>query len=447
MPIFRLEFADGSSGRFDSETTTFWDGDRRIEIEPFAKPPIEHDNAASYAPDGLMKSDSPRFVRLVFGFNCNMHCRYCSQANTDKRAGTSVQQAVDFVKRFCEVIKGEPDRMELWGGEPLVYWKHIKAVMPILKKRFPHTLFGIITNGTLVTPEIVDFLDRNEMTCVISYDGPGQGLRGEDVFADERKRKLWLDFYRRVKDKPRGNGGRVVRFAITSTLTRSNNDLSAIVEHDRRAFGDETVPVMHDYVSAMGGILGQDSYDSTAFRPSDCERVEAAAYRNLCGPESSRSETARSDAFKFIAKAIHHTPTGTSICGSDGADCLFVKVDGSVMQCQNNDSLPGLYGSVFDLTHARVRGATPWQKREACASCPFSGLCHGACPFMKGNALVQACAVKRAYYKAVFRWVVERTYGKRLIAIHGDIKLPAAEPIETPRGRVERVESLKFYGD
>lgn len=446
MPTFRLEFADGSSGRFDSETTTFWDGDRRIEIEPFAKPPIEHDNAGCYASDGLRKSDSPRFVRIVFGFNCNMHCKYCSQANTDKRAGTSVQQAVDFARRFCETIKGEPDRMELWGGEPLVYWKHIKAIMPILKERFPHTLFGIITNGTLVTQEIVNFLDRNDMTCVISYDGPGQGLRGEDVFADERRRELWLDLYHRVKDRPRGNGGKTVRFAITSTLTRGNYDLSEVVAYDRRAFGDGTVPVMHDYVSAMGGIIGQSNYESAAFRLSDCASVEAAAYRNLRGPESCMSETIRSDAYKFVAKAIHHTPTGTSICGSDGDDCLFVKVDGSVLQCQNNDSPPGLYGSVFDLKNARVRGATPWQKRESCASCPFSGLCRGACPFMKGNALAQACAVKRAYYKAVFRWAVEQTYGRSLVAIHGDIRLPAVELIETPLGRVERMKSLKFYG-
>nr|DAE41683.1 MAG TPA: Fe-S oxidoreductase [Bacteriophage sp.] len=446
MPIFRLEFADGSSGFFESESTTFLTGDGRvIEIEPFVKAPVERDNMKSYALDGLVKSDAPRFVRLVFGFNCNMHCKYCSQANTDKRAGASVKQAVDFVKRFCATVKGEPKRMELWGGEPLVYWKHIKAVMPILKERFPHTLFGIITNGTLVTPEIVDFLDKNEITCVISYDGPGQSIRGEDVFADERKRRLWQDLYHRVKDKPLGNGT-TLRFAISSTLTHQNYDVSEVVKYVRNAFDEPSVPVMHDYVTAMGGILGQENYDSTAFCADDYVGIESSAYKNLCGPESEMSDQIGSDARKFLAKAIHHTPTGTSICGSDGDDCLFVKIDGSVLKCQNEDSAPGQYGSVFDLEHARIPGATPWQKRESCASCPFSGLCRGACPFMKGNALAQSCAVKRGYYKAIFRWVVEQTYSKQLVAIHGDLKFPAIELIETPHGKIDRVQTVRFFG-
>ena len=68
MPIFRLEFADGSVGRFDSDTTTFWDGDRELVIEPFDKPPTEWDNRKAYTPEGLTKSVSPRFVRIVFGF-------------------------------------------------------------------------------------------------------------------------------------------------------------------------------------------------------------------------------------------------------------------------------------------------------------------------------------------------------------------------------------------
>jgi uncharacterized protein len=445
MPIFRLEFADGSVGRFDSDTTTFWDGDRELVIEPFDKPPTEWDNRKAYTPEGLTKSDTPRFVRIVFGFNCNMHCKYCSQANTDKRKGTSVQQAVEFAKCFCEVIKGDPKRIELWGGEPLVYWKHIKAIMPILKARFPKTLFGIITNGTLVTREIIDFIDRNNMSCVLSYDGPGQYIRGEDVLADENKRKLWLELYHRGKDKPRDISPSTQRFAIASTITRANANLSEIVEYDRKMFGDPTVPVFHDYVTAMGGILGQEGYESTSFRLSDCKGIEAEAYRNLDAPDVNLSTSSIATAQQFIQKAAHHAPTGTSICGSDGDDCLFVKIDGTVMQCQNNDAYPGQYGSLFDLSKARVTGATMWQDRETCSTCPFAGLCRGACPFMKGNAFASACAVKGAYYRGIFRWVVERTFGgKKLVAIHGDMKFPALEQVETPHGKINHVQTVRF---
>lgn len=444
MPIFRLEFADGSEGKFDSDTTTFWDGGREIVIEPFGEPSPVYDNSKAYTPEGLIKSDTPRFVRIVFGFNCNMHCKYCSQANTDKRKGTSVKQAVEFAKRFCESVKGDPKRIELWGGEPLVYWKHIKAIMPILKARFPQTLFGIITNGSLVTQEIIDFIDRNDMTCVLSYDGPAQYIRGEDVLADENKRKLWVELYHRVKDKPRDISPTTQRFAIASTITRVNKNLSEVIEYDRKMFGDVTVPVFHDYVTAMGGIYGQDGYEATCFRLSDCKDIEAEAYQNLNASDIEVSTSCIASAQELILKAVHHAPTGTSLCGSDGDDCLFVKIDGTIMRCQNEDALPNQYGSLFDLSKARVTGATMWQKRETCTTCPVVGLCRGACPFMKGNAFASACAVKGAYFKGIFRWFVERTFRKSLVAIHGDMKFPQLEQIETPHGKISQVKTIRF---
>lgn len=445
MPIFRLEFADGSEGKFDSDTTTFWDSEgREIIIEPFGEPLPVRDNSKTYTPEGLIKSDTPRFIRIVFGFNCNMQCKYCSQANTDKRQSTPVRKSVEFAKKLCEVIKGDPTRIELWGGEPLVYWKHIKAIMPILKERFPKTLFGIITNGSLVTQEVIDFIDQNNMSCVLSYDGPTQYIRGEDVLADEKKRKLWVELYHRVKDKPRDISPTTARFAISVTITKASPELNEVIKYIRETFGDETVPVFHDYVTAMGGIYGQDAYESTSFSLSDCKTIEAEAYHNLEAPDISLSNICSASARELMLKAMYHSPTGTSICGSDGDDCLFVKIDGSVMRCQNEDPLFNQYGSIFDLDNVRITGAARWQDRETCSSCPVAGLCRGACPFMTGNAFASACAVKGAYFKGIFRWFVEKTFGKPLVALHGDMKFPVLEQIETKHGKVALVNTLHF---
>lgn len=444
MPTFQLEFADGSTERFDSDSSTFFSGEKAIHIEPFLPHVREHDNDDNYGPDGLKKSRTPRFVRIVFGFACNMRCKYCSQANTDKKAGTSVAEAEAFAQRFCSAIEGEPRKIELWGGEPLVYLRHMQAVLPILRSRFPTTRFGIITNGTLVSRDAVDLVDKYDMSVVISHDGPGQYIRGEDILEEPEKVALWREVYELAKRK--GIERRhSIGFAFSSTLTRESHDIDAVARSIRSRFADD-VPLFFDYVTAMGGIESGTGYQSTAFREEDLPEVEASVYAHLQRPEDTWAVNCRTDACGMLRRAMYHEPAGTSTCGSDGSDVLFVRTTGDILQCQNNVAEPGKYGSVFDLERARVTGATRWRDRPTCARCPFSGLCKGTCPYMSGDAFAGSCHVKRAYYKAVFRWVVEHIYKRRLVAIRGDMLFPERELVQTPHGKAVAVDRVAFYG-
>lgn len=446
MPMFQLNFDDGAHGFFDSSTTTFYTGAmQKLEIEKFLPVPKDNSNEESYTPEGVKKSLSPDFVRIVLGFKCNFHCKYCSQSLADKDAGTSVDDAVAFAKRFCTTIKSEPRRIEFWGGEPLVYFKHLRAIFPILRERFPETVFAIITNGSLIRRDVLDLLVEFQVHTVISHDGPAQKeIRGEDFLDNPEKRQLWLSFYEASKRFTRR--GRNTPFGFTATMTRRNCDINAIVDYLHARFAPD-VPVFCDVVTSMGGISSEAGYNETAFTDESLKELRRHGFKNLmrflnldgAGGSTGYATAAQS----LLSHAMHGaTSFGTSTCGADGETKLFVKVDGSVMACQNTYVPAGKYGYIWDIGKVRVTGMTRIAQRESCRHCPFVSICKGACPLMRGNDFADSCKVKRSFYLPAFVYVVNCTYKKRLTSIEGDFRYPVRDLVQTKHGRTEKTSKI-----
>lgn len=443
MPMFQLNFDDGSKGFFDSDSTTFFSGEKqKIKIEHFLPKKKVHDNRSSYTPTGLKKSLTPDFVRIVMGFKCNFHCKYCSQGLTDKYKGTSVTEAEKFARRFCTIIQGEPRRFEFWGGEPLVYFKHLRVMFPILRKRFPDTIFSIITNGSLISREILDFLKKYETYVVFSHDGPGQYIRGEDPLENPQKKALWLEYYeasKSFKAKPPS-----VPFSFAATMTRKNCDLNKIMEFLHKNFAKD-VPVFCEVVTAMGGIGKEDTFLETAFDKESLKKLQQNCYSNLVSEENDLCVGYSAFVQTFLAHTMYEDKNfGTSICGSDGENKLFVKIDGTVMACQNSDVPPGFYGYLWDINKVRIPGSTPMQERKSCSHCPLISLCKGACPFMKGNDFADSCEVKRSFYLPAFVFVVNQTFRKKLVSIEGDFHYPIREVIQTKNGKYKQTSRLEI---
>ncbi len=56
-----------------------------------------------------------------------------------------------------------------------------------LREAFPESKFSLITNGSLLSREKLDFIAEHDIEITISHDGPGQHLRGPDPFDDPAK--------------------------------------------------------------------------------------------------------------------------------------------------------------------------------------------------------------------------------------------------------------------
>src|SRR5262245_56449132 len=138
------------------------------------------------------KSRSPRTLKIQLGLKCNYACSYCNQSDEIEAASvTSTADAGAFLASLDGWLAGAPSRIEFWGGEPFLYFAKLKRLVPELQRRFPAAELVIVSNGSLIDGEIIDFVERYDILLGISHDGPGQALRGPDPF-DDPARAAWL---------------------------------------------------------------------------------------------------------------------------------------------------------------------------------------------------------------------------------------------------------------
>lgn len=126
--------------------------------------------------------------------DCNFRCTYCiySEKRNERQRSHSkkvmswetARQAVDF---FWEhTIDSESVNIGFYGGEPLLQSGMIKRIMAYARDRFAGKIltFGMTCNGSLLTEENVRFLEENNVSLLVSLDGPKQIQDQNRVFAD-----------------------------------------------------------------------------------------------------------------------------------------------------------------------------------------------------------------------------------------------------------------------
>ncbi|QDV52352.1 radical SAM/SPASM domain-containing protein [Gimesia fumaroli] len=121
----------------------------------------------------------PRRIQMLMAEGCNLGCRYCYQwRNGTNQKHTLMpwpvaKQSVDYL------VWRSGNRNDLqvtfFGGEPLLNYPMIKRVVnyckTIEKTSNKQFTFELITNGTLLSEDVVDFIVEHRFLLFISLDG------------------------------------------------------------------------------------------------------------------------------------------------------------------------------------------------------------------------------------------------------------------------------------
>jgi uncharacterized protein len=320
--------------------------------------------------------------------SCNYECSYCSQRFVPHADSSNPDDIEPFIAQLTTALTEPPERVEFWGGEPLVYWKTLKPLAERLRQLFPAAHFNMVTNGSLLDADKNEWIDRMGFGIGLSHDGPGYHARGADPLDDPEKRAAIMDLYARLR--PQG------RISVNAMLHSENRSRAAVQAWLQEQFGAD-VPI------GEGAFI--DPYDegglaSTLPTQADHIAFRATAFKELRAGAAANFVVSHQKVLDFVDSIRTARPAYAlgQKCGMDNPDNLAVDLHGNVLTCQNVSAVaaapngqPHGIGRLDDLQGVQLRSATHWSRRDECPNCPVLQLCKGSCMFLDGALWDSGC--------------------------------------------------------
>lgn len=175
-------------------------------------------------------------VSFPIQHKCNLRCKYCFAHGGDVYEGTNREMQIQVIDKFVERIKEKNTvkkiRLEfVSGGENFIdKKKYIEIVdhfkMSMEKNDIELNIFTE-SNGTLLDSEIIDYLDKNNISLGISIDGP-KGIHDEmRCYVDGRgSYNTIIDNLNKCYSKSKKN------IWVLSVVTSNTKSLAEIIEHN-----------------------------------------------------------------------------------------------------------------------------------------------------------------------------------------------------------------------
>lgn len=310
-------------------------------------------------------------LNLMLGTACNKRCSYCMQP----RHGSNGKVDVDeFLAKFFIYTKAHHPSgykyVEYWGGEPLLYFEYIKTIQAFLKE---HNFFAngcrsrIITNGTLINDEFVQFCNDNEILVNLSWH--------DGMLSDDQLVKFL----------------QIKRIYITSVITHSHISL----ERDHAAWSR---------VRDLGRVVKWQVY------PVHCtDNCSVNEYLTKDDVDAYFSKLAQhvnaNDAFyKYILKHLYSTYVSYKAAAIEpkcyGNRALSIDLHGNRYHCHHIMQKENIAYNIFGNNKANLAKSSieydKFFKTSKCQSCPHLDYCLGGC-YLSNKHEVECYWVHSAY--------------------------------------------------
>ncbi|GHU11722.1 thioether cross-link-forming SCIFF peptide maturase [Betaproteobacteria bacterium] len=336
----------------------------------------------SETPHALPKIDAFPLSTVVLNVNtgCNLACSYCYKSDLaapsdgKKMSFETARDAVEMMLR--EAPDEKRYHVVFFGGEPLTHRKLIGQVVDYCEARFAELGkehdFVMTTNATLLTDELIAWLDAHDFGLSISIDGPQAihdknrrtvGGFGTYVTVRQRAERVLARY------RARPVGARV-------TLTTGVTDVEGIWDHLKNEIGFAEV-----------GFAPVTSGDIDTFNLSPSElRAVFDGFKTLGEYYVSEALAGRNIGFSNLHQLItdlHEGHKKLLPCGA-GLKMLAVDHQGKLNLCHRftGSDLP-TFGNVKDGIQRDALGKFLSIRLEregsGCATCRIRNLCSGGC--------------------------------------------------------------------
>lgn len=123
----------------------------------------------------MIYTNAVKQIHIIASSRCNLRCAYCYESNKGNRE-MDVDKVLPALAAEIEATDaGKPIVLSMHGGEPMLAIKQIKRLSTEIWEMFPDRKIyvNIITNGTILTDEIRQWLKENprRVDVAVSLDG------------------------------------------------------------------------------------------------------------------------------------------------------------------------------------------------------------------------------------------------------------------------------------
>ena len=301
---------------------------------------------------------------------CNFDCPYCFENHRAGKMSADVQDdVVALAERMLEASDSKNLSITWFGGEPLLAPDVIeslsKRLMALVEERGGEYHAGIITNGYLLTQEIVKMLDECKVTSA----------------------QVTIDGMREAHDATRHLAGGGPTFDRIIENLRAPIPFKVDIRHNVHASNRDQI----DELEAFVNKLAEESGNKLHYYPAPVSGSEVADERGkqvdlLCGGTDAEVGI-RQDAHRFMPGRGHY-------CGAQSIWIVGIDDRGNLQKCWESVDKPELsFGTAHDWdpknpleTASRPDNLTKYLNTanpvpdDECRECVWLPLCAGGCP-------------------------------------------------------------------
>ncbi len=291
--------------------------------------------------------------KLILTNQCNANCSYCFHDKKEKPFKNTLIQPEEMASFLPNNGKYT---VTFFGGEPLVNYNYLKDFATKLKEKNQEVKFNVVTNGLLLTKEIVDTLNELEVRVTISHDAYAHEItRGTNPL------KTHGDLIARIK-----------KLGFLMTLTTLNWDLFKAFdyfEEYRQLYNREKPTVAY---AGIRDMLYNIDTSLFIYNHKDFENMLDKMFIKLENDILTNNYNSYEySAHKRIIHKIYHSLNknmGMAPCYETGSVITF-DTHGNLYSCHNADII---YGNIKDLKNATQKS---FKLKSICNECEIRDLC------------------------------------------------------------------------
>ncbi len=313
-----------------------------------------------------------RCLELSVSESCNYQCRYCIfWRNNRRRALMSQELALAVTDKYLDYLEYHAQNIRqpliyFGTGEPLLSWPTINTVSRHVRRRMPSLRLSLITNGSLVTPEILRSAKDLCIDVGLSIDGE---RKTQNLNRPMQQSGRPIDTYQAVIDAL--ELGRSIDFPFYS--------LSAT--YNRPGFTQDALHVLSLCEKYSIREFALD-YDISSLTP---ENYQDVAEELLSLYAIAREKQIGVFGYWLIPYLNQKEGDGFHCyCGNSAANSICITPDGEIKVCGYDPRSFGMlsdFESILQNPEYRAYLQHYNDGSEDCQGCELYTLCCGQCIF------------------------------------------------------------------